>query len=382
MKGIVVKIVLWVVSVALRCDLKIEDIPVIRLIARGKVRFSEADTDSIRLVAKHGLRFGEEDIGTIRVVANEGLRFGQEDASTIRVVANEGLRFGQEDASTIRVVANEGLRFGQEDASTIRVVANEGLRFGQEDVATIRILVREGLQFQERDIGPVRMVVTKSLQFKEGDLEDLGQGIQLCYSQEGESLILDRYFSSQETGFYVDVGAHHPKRFSNTYALYKRGWRGISIDPTPGVQELFSEVRPADVFLPVAVSSVEQAQDFYMFNEPALNTFSKSLAEEYRKAGYEVVEVRPIESKRLSTLLDACHVEQPIDFMSVDVEDHELQVLESNDWGKFRPRLLLVEILNFDLHDPGASPVHSYLSDRGYVLFAKTYNTVFYRDAA
>jgi hypothetical protein len=62
-----------------------------------------------------------------------------------------------------------------------------------------------------------------------------------CYSQEGEDLIASRLFPNQSTGFYVDIGAHHPTRFSNTYLLYTKGWRGINIDPLPGSKELFDK---------------------------------------------------------------------------------------------------------------------------------------------
>ena len=66
------------------------------------------------------------------------------------------------------------------------------------------------------------------------------------YSQEGEDLLLRRIFEHQKIGFYVDVGAHHPFRFSNTYLLYKRGWRGINIDAMPGSMRLFRKFRPRD----------------------------------------------------------------------------------------------------------------------------------------
>ena len=63
------------------------------------------------------------------------------------------------------------------------------------------------------------------------------------YSQEGEDLVLRKIFKKQDKGFYVDVGAHHPKRFSNTFLLYKKGWNGINIDATPGSMKLFNKFR-------------------------------------------------------------------------------------------------------------------------------------------
>ena len=67
------------------------------------------------------------------------------------------------------------------------------------------------------------------------------------YSQEGEDLLLRRIFEHQKNGFYVDVGAHHPFRFSNTYLLYKCGWRGINIDAMPGSMRLFRRFRARDI---------------------------------------------------------------------------------------------------------------------------------------
>lgn len=309
-----------------------------------------------------------------------------EDIETVRVAAKENLHFGEDHVDSIRLLVNEGLRFGEDAVPSIRLLVREGLKFREDAVPSIRLLVREGLYFREKDVRFIRLLLNDGLHITADELTDTGVKdvkavAQLCYSQEGESLILDRLFDSQDTGFYVDIGAHHPKRFSNTYALYKRGWRGINIDPTPGLRELFKAARPEDVFMEAAVLSTEDAHNFYMFAEPALNTFSKDLAEEYQQAGYKLAEVRPIKPRKLSSVLEECKVGQPIDLMSIDVEGHELDVLQSNDWQEYRPRVLLVEIIDFDLSRPEASPVHTFLLERGYALFAKTYNTVFYKDA-
>lgn len=213
-----------------------------------------------------------------------------------------------------------------------------------------------------------------------GDIEDLGEGVQLSYAQEGESLILNRFFGPREEGFFVDIGAHHPKRFSNTYSFYKSGWRGINIEPTPGARDLFERLRPEDINLAVAVAETDGKQDFYMFSEPALNTFSAELASDYRDTGCQLVEIQSIATRRLDSLLHECKVDRPIDFMSIDVEGYELPVLQSNDWSRYRPKVLIVEILDFDLKRASEYPVHQFIIDEGYELFAKTYNTSFYKD--
>ena len=73
------------------------------------------------------------------------------------------------------------------------------------------------------------------------------------YSQDGEDMVLRKIFKNQKMGFYVDIGAHHPKRFSNTHLLYKKGWKGINIDATPGSMKLFNQLCPRDTNLELGV---------------------------------------------------------------------------------------------------------------------------------
>ena len=112
------------------------------------------------------------------------------------------------------------------------------------------------------------------------------------YSQEGEDILLSRIFGEQAEGFYVDVGAHHPRRFSNTYLFYKRGWRGINIDALPGSMKVFQKFRPRDINLELAVSEREQVLTYYMFNEPALNGFSKTISEKRQTDVYKITNSR------------------------------------------------------------------------------------------
>src|SRR4051812_44497014 len=85
------------------------------------------------------------------------------------------------------------------------------------------------------------------------------------WAQEGEDLVLRRFFEGQKKGFYVDVGAHHPHQYSNTFWFYRRGWRGINIDAMPGCMEGFEQHRPGDVNLELAVSDAP-TMTYFMFN--------------------------------------------------------------------------------------------------------------------
>ena len=210
------------------------------------------------------------------------------------------------------------------------------------------------------------------------------QWVMYSWSQEGEDLILSRIFGGQAVGFYVDIGAHHPKRFSNTYLFYKRGWRGINIDAMPSSMKLFDKKRPRDINLEMGIGTNVGELDYYVFNDPALNGFSKELSDQRHEAdtAYQVREVIKVDVQPLSQVLD-CHLNtnQEIDFMSVDVEGLDFDVLKSNDWSRYRPKFVLAEILGSSLHEIEQSEIGQFMRDQNYVLYAKCMNTVFFKDS-
>jgi FkbM family methyltransferase len=203
---------------------------------------------------------------------------------------------------------------------------------------------------------------------------------EISFSQEGEDRILSRIFCNQESGFYVDIGAHHPQRFSNTYLFYLKGWNGINIDAMPGSMKIFNQKRPDDINLEFAISDTEETLTYYMFNESALNGFSRDISASRDQSGdYKIVDTRDINVRKLSAILDEyLPLHQTIDFLNVDVEGFDYQVLLSNDWSKYRPKILMVEEL---LMNPisGYSKIGIFLKSQGYELFSKTFNTSFYR---
>ena len=199
------------------------------------------------------------------------------------------------------------------------------------------------------------------------------------YSQEGEDMVLKRIFDNQTNGFYIDVGAHHPKRFSNTYNFYLKGWKGINIDAMPRSMDLFDKIRPRDINLELGVGQKEQELNYHIFNEPALNSFSKELSEIRDKAqdSYFIKDVIKVEVKPLNKILDTHLINNEIDFLNVDVEGLDLDVLKSNDWSKYRPKFVLVEILSSSLHNIDKDPIFQLMKEKKYIIFSKQVNTVF-----
>jgi FkbM family methyltransferase len=201
----------------------------------------------------------------------------------------------------------------------------------------------------------------------------------LCYGQDGEDLILDRMLERQADGFYVDVGAHHPVRFSNTYLFYRRGWRGINVDAQPGSMRLFRSKRPRDINLECGVAAAAGQATYYQFNEPALNTFSEAEMRLKDKPPYRLVAEVRVPVRPLADLLrENVPVGQAIDFLSVDVEGKDLEVLQSNDWRAYRPRFVLAETLRTELLELDQCPVVRFMAATGYAPVSKAFNTTFF----
>lgn len=168
-------------------------------------------------------------------------------------------------------------------------------------------------------------------------------------------------------------------RFSNTYLFYLRGWRGINIDAQPGSMRLFHRYRPCDISVESGVGLEPGDLPYYQFNEPALNTFDPKEAALKDKSPYHLVQTVQVQVKRLETLLEE-HLPtgQMIDFLSVDVEGRDLDVLRSNNWERFRPRYILAETLRTDILHLAECPVVHFLASVDYKPVAKAYNTTFF----
>lgn len=201
------------------------------------------------------------------------------------------------------------------------------------------------------------------------------------YSQEGEDMIVNSRLLGEKKGFYVDIGAFDPKKYSNTYFFYQKGWRGINIDPRPGSMQSFRKVRPRDINLETAISNKKEVLTYYNFNQPALNGFSEQISEERNGSGwYRIISKTKIVTSTLCEILDTyLPSNTPIDFMSIDTEGWDYKVLQSNNWDKYKPGIILIEELGNSYEKLLESPIFSFLQEKGYEIVAKTYNTLIFK---
>lgn len=216
--------------------------------------------------------------------------------------------------------------------------------------------------------------------------------VEFFFSQLGEDAYLQRYYAHKawertgdmrqlQVGFYVDVGAYAPKLFSNTYWFYKHGWRGITIDPTPGTAAEFDRWRPRDKNLELAISDTQGTLTFYRFRHAGLvNTLSKVHADEWAQRVRHAPEETVVRTVRLEQVLEE-HLPagQQIDFLSVDAEGHDYQVLKSNDWKRFRPELVVVEEAPFDVRLQEDSAILALLRQAGYEMCAWIPPSLFFK---
>jgi FkbM family methyltransferase len=205
------------------------------------------------------------------------------------------------------------------------------------------------------------------------------------YSQEGEDLLLEsimrqRGIACQKGGFYVDAGSHHPVRFSNTNLFYELGWSGLNFDPNEGIEELFEQARPRDKTFRLALSDYEGEADFYVYNEPALNGIDNDRSEELKDTIYRLLKIEKVTTTMLGSALKQSRPQgmpRP-NFLNVDVEGHEFQVLKGNDWEKYRFDFLLVEQRKSSPSQTKINEITSFLNELDYEQMAETPRTTLY----
>jgi len=201
----------------------------------------------------------------------------------------------------------------------------------------------------------------------------------VSYAQNYEDVMLWRALRHIGSGFYIDVGAYSPDVDSVTRLFYDRGWRGINIDVDQYKMRLFERYRPGDINLTTDVSSENTTRTFYYQEGDSYGSMS-SLEEDFARDRGAVhqrnVASREVEVQTLNTILER-HLPQgengnpvSIDLVNIDVEGHELSILEALDFDRYRPRSLCIEIHAASAQDLLANPTSRLLQEQGYLLKA------------
>lgn len=197
----------------------------------------------------------------------------------------------------------------------------------------------------------------------------------ISHSQFGEDMIVRSLTSDIKNGFYVEIGAHHPVYISNTHHFHSKGWRGINIDAVPGSMNIFEVLRPKDINIEICIVPPDYPKEitFFMFEASAFNTCDSESASQTLAKGVKLIEEVKVPTTTLTKILDDYLPEDTqIDFMSIDIEGLDEQILMSNDWNRYQPSVLLFEKHLVDIQDFNDLKIMKYLSKFGYQLVAKT----------
>ena len=188
---------------------------------------------------------------------------------------------------------------------------------------------------------------------------------QRYFGQTAEDVILGIYLP-EKVGSYIDIGAGRPVSGSNTYGFYKRGWRGVCVDPISENCRLFRLFRPSDKILNCLVGPDSKSIDFWEFEPYEYSTADQMVAD--RVIQVDGVRLLEKSSKAILPLSQIASPTSPIEasLLSVDVEGFDLEVLKSNDWEKYRPRVICVEEWGSTLDDSFKSEVGAFLISKNY----------------
>jgi FkbM family methyltransferase len=205
------------------------------------------------------------------------------------------------------------------------------------------------------------------------DWQTRSQGkLKRTFSQHGEDRFVLDYFK-KHSGFYLDVGANHPFRISNTYLLYLNGWRGITVEPMPHLSQKHRQYRPKDWHFNVGAGAQEGTMKLYELTPFVLSTFDKDLAHARLSGGSAVLSsTREIQIRTVSSLLKEAQAQETIDFLNVDCEGYDLRVLEGIDWFRTKPTLICVETEGIvGSRSPQGSEISRFLVKQGYRAIAE-----------
>jgi FkbM family methyltransferase len=221
----------------------------------------------------------------------------------------------------------------------------------------------------------IRYLKGLSLQGKHG---------KISYAQSGEDLIIDFIFDWMKIGIpeYLDLGAHHPTSLSNTYFFYRKGCKGVCVEPDPELHGVLQKVRKRDVCLNFGVAAESKGwADFYIMTSKTLNTFSKKEVENYQKyyPGCKIENVIQVKLVPINEIVETYFRSSP-NLVSIDVEGTDFEVLKSFDLARFRPEVICIETITYqnDRSLRKSRKIAEHLIENNYFMYADTFiNSIF-----
>ncbi len=207
-----------------------------------------------------------------------------------------------------------------------------------------------------------------------------GRSIRISYGYKAEDRLIESLLKPiiTQNGFYVEVGCNEPLFASNTFLFYKRGWKGICIDPNEKLIKKHKRIRPRDQAFCAFVSDEEKEIEYVELVNEGLSSGDSAHINDALTSGHKVALRRKINSLRLTTILDQLEAPQNFDFLSVDAEGSDFKVLQSLDFEKYTPKLIIVEADDFDPSHPLNHEVYNFLISKKYFFHGSILTNLFF----
>jgi FkbM family methyltransferase len=187
----------------------------------------------------------------------------------------------------------------------------------------------------------------------------------LSYAQNLEDYHLSLAFAGQSTGAYIDIGGGHPVAGSVSFWFYERGWQGVVVEPQETLAALHRQVRPRDTVVSSLIGRESGSATLFVVERlHALTTTVEAYADSARNFG---AGVRPVTVPAM-TLAELCasHGAATIDFLKIDVEGAEADVIAGGDWRRYRPKIVIVEAIKPLSGEPAWDAWEGMLLAQGY----------------
>ena len=206
----------------------------------------------------------------------------------------------------------------------------------------------------------------------------------ISYAQCAEDIIICQLMDEVLKGrkpVYLDIGANDPRMLSNTYLMYKNGSRGILVEPNIKLCRKLERVRRRDTVLNCGVAKKRGKLTYYEMDSHTLNTFSREEAERAKKFGNKIVGKREID---VITINDIIEKYGKVDFLSVDVEGKDFEIIKSLDFTRFAPIAICMETQEYyGTKRADFGEINAFLAQKGYMIYADTMlNTIYVAQGA
>jgi hypothetical protein len=188
------------------------------------------------------------------------------------------------------------------------------------------------------------------------------------YSQFGEDFIIEKIFRHQKKGFYIDIGCFHPKVASNTYKLYRKGWKGINIDAEKRKIRLFTYFRRRDINLSTIVSDKpDEFLEFIIRKDGSYGSMNKIYESgDSMRCNDFIIEKEP--NANINTILNQYCQSTLIDFLNVDVEGADMSILKSINYDKYPIKVICAENHSTSIESMVTSEMYKLLINNNYSL--------------